>query len=63
MTNFEFIKSMNIDELASLLCDLSEAGGDSFGCASCIAKDYCSFGHNGMKDFLESEVSKEWLGG
>ena len=55
MTNFEFIKSLTLDELATLLCDISQ--GD---CKTCLARDMCGYKSNGMRKFLESEVSHDW---
>lgn len=56
MTNYETIKDMTVNELASFLCGLM--------CADCCkehcpAKGFCYHGHNGMKDWLESEDNNE----
>ena len=49
MTNYEMIKQSSIDELARFLCEEWEA------CSECPAREFCHYGHNGMKDWLEKE--------
>lgn len=57
MTNFEKIKSMNLEELADMLCNIA-SGEEGGGCKTCIASSLCSFGHNGMKELLESDSER-----
>ena len=57
MTNFEKIKSMTLEELADLLCDIA-CGEEGDGCKTCIAASLCSFGYNGMKKLLESDSER-----
>ena len=49
MTNYEMIKQSSIEEMAIFLCDAQES------CNKCPAREFCYFGHNGMKDWLEKE--------
>lgn len=51
--NYEQIKQMTVKELAEFLCGLM----CSHCCEeNCPATNHCSSGHNGMPDWLESEV-------
>ena len=56
MTRFEWIQNMDESELAEFLCDLM--------CTDCCeercpARGKCSFGNNGMRKWLESEVDED----
>ena len=56
MTQYEYIKQMDKEELACFLCNLMCADC----CESrCPAKDYCEYGHTGMKDWLETEANDD----
>ena len=55
MTNFENIKQMSKEELASFLCDHIGA----VSCDYCPASEFCSFRNNGMVKWLESEVQDD----
>ena len=62
MTNYERIKAMSVDELASFLCNIFIAEAEvevEDPCTICPARNHCRYGHNGMKDWLESEVAKD----
>lgn len=50
MTNEEKIKAMPTDDLAAVLCYMQK------DCGTCIASDYCHFGHTGFIDWLEKEA-------
>lgn len=45
----ERIKQSNIEDLAIFLCDAWQS------CSECPAREFCYFGHTGMKDWLEKE--------
>ena len=61
-TNFDRIMAMSLEELAKLLCELQQRdksiGGVNAGCFECIASKYCRHGVNGMRVYLESEVTE-----
>ena len=57
MTNLENIKQMSKEELASFLCEY--IGAFTEGCGYCPARKFCSYGHNGMVKWLESEVEED----
>ena len=60
MTNYERIKAMSVDELAAFLCNIFIAEVEvEDPCTICPASNYCRYGHNGMKDWLESEVAED----
>lgn len=47
MTNFEWIKAMDLKNLAKFLCSNME-------CSKCFASENCSFGVNGMIEWLKA---------
>jgi hypothetical protein len=47
LTNFEWIKSLDLTKLAKLFCDHLE-------CHKCPVGEYCSFGKNGMIEWLKA---------
>lgn len=56
MNQYKKIMQMDKEELSNFLCNLM--------CADCCenrcpAKEYCTNGHTGMKDWLESEADDE----
>ena len=53
MTNYEMIKQSSIEELAIFLCDAWQS------CSECPAREFCYFGHTGMKDWLEKECDQD----
>ena len=59
MTNHERIKAITVDELASLFCNIIAEVEVEDPCAICPARKHCRHGHNGMKDWLESEVAED----
>ncbi len=50
MTNYEDIKSMSIEDMARRLCQITD------DCNTCVASDYCVWGHSGYIDWLNEEV-------
>lgn len=59
MTNYERIKAMSVDDLAAFFCNIIIAEVEvEDPCTICPARKHCRYGHNGMKDWLESEVSE-----
>lgn len=58
MKNYERIKGMTIDELASFFCNIITEAEVEDPCTICPARKHCRYGHTGMKDWLESEVSE-----
>ena len=52
MTNLEYIRTLSEDELAKILCNMTE-------CYKCLARDYCISGHNGFIDWLKEESDEE----
>jgi hypothetical protein len=59
MTNYERIKAMSVDELASFFCNIITEVEAEDPCAICPARKHCRYGHTGMKDWLESEVAED----
>lgn len=56
MKRIEKIKQMSAEELARFLCILMTASD----CESrCPASELCYFNHNGMLEWLESEIIEE----
>lgn len=59
MTRFEYLKNASIEEMAEVLCNISdnticaEKSGD---CEACLANKYCKKGHTGFIDWLSKEV-------
>lgn len=47
MTNFEWIKSLDLVKLARLFCEHLE-------CSQCPVREYCSPGTNGMVAWLKA---------
>lgn len=47
MTNFDWIKSLDLVQLAKLFCEHLE-------CHKCPVREHCSFGHNGMVAWLKA---------
>lgn len=56
MTNYEMIKDVTPHELARLLCDMAQAGDGA--CEECPARYWCHQGHNGMIDWLHSQIKQ-----
>ena len=56
MTLLERIKSADASELASFLCAMYRR---SYTCAGCPAEELCSFGHNGMLNWLKKTECRE----
>ena len=52
MTNYEMIKQLSIDDMASFLCLSCD------DCEDCIVNNLCYKGHNGMKEWLEKECDE-----
>ena len=59
MTNYERIKAMSVDELASFFCNIIAEVEVEDPCTICPARNHCRYGHTGMKDWLESEVTED----
>ena len=59
MTNYDRIKAMSVDELASFFCNIIAVVEVEDPCAICPARKHCRYGHTGMKDWLESEVAED----
>jgi len=57
MTVFEEIKSMSIEDLAQEICQYFDM--HDIECEKCPAYKFCYKGHNGMKNYLNSEVKDE----
>lgn len=55
MTRFEKLIDMDVDDVATVLC---EAISDKVNCDDCPFTDRCSFGHNGVLDWLTEEVEE-----
>lgn len=51
LNNMEYIQSCTKDQLAKVLCDLSDAN-----CGLCAATDYCFFTRNGFLDWLDEKT-------
>lgn len=57
MTNYEYIQSLTLEELAKLLCNNRNADE----CGRCIATEHCRFSRNGYVALLESDkLPDEW---
>lgn len=52
MTNFEWIKSLDLNGLAKLLCS-------HLDCGSCPVWEYCSEGKNGMVAWMKEDYGIE----
>lgn len=57
MTNYEKIKEMTLEELATFLCNSFDEAFNN--CEECPAREYCRKGCNGFKVWLESEAKDE----
>ena len=60
MTNYEYLKNINIEQLSHFLCDQTELEGTkSFPegdvCESCPMYGRCFENHNGWLDWLKEE--------
>ena len=56
MTLLERIKTADASELASFLCKMYVRSGT---CDGCPAEGLCSFGHNGMLNWLKKTECRE----
>lgn len=62
MTNFEFLRSLNEEEMGAFLCNLRTYGAPVNGrnpCMGCPATLYCHKGHTGTLDWLRAEYEEE----
>ena len=50
VTNADVIRNMSDEESKDFLCDISNSD-----CSSCLATDYCRFGHTGFITWLKLE--------
>lgn len=57
MTNFEFLRSLNEEEMGAFLCNLRTVNGCD-PCAACPATLYCRKGHTGTLDWLRAEYEE-----
>ena len=62
MTMMEKMQKCTKEELAKMLCRMTEdtAEGfhdDGFCCDACVAKEFCSNGHNGFLTWLDRKVA------
>ena len=53
MTNLENIRTMNLEDLAIILCELRGM------CFECIAEDFCEYGKNGFIEWLKQEAEHD----
>lgn len=60
-TNLSVIRSMCDTEFADFMCVLRAAYADGNGCTGCPARRFCSPGHNGMMDWLRSDVDEKYI--
>ena len=63
VTNYENVKSMNLEELADFLCTFTyntcwEIDTDSYSCDICIARKTCKRGHCGFIDWLKENCEE-----
>ncbi len=60
MTNLEYIRKCDKEELAKLLCTIASPK-HTVNCAMCVVKDYCYELHNGFLHWLDMKRNKdEW---
>lgn len=55
MTRFEKLIDMDVEDVATVLCDVIL---DKANCDDCPFTDRCRFGHNGVLDWLNEEVKE-----
>ena len=55
MTRFERFIDMDVEDVATVLCDDIS---DKVNCNDCPFTDRCRFGHNGVLDYLMEEVER-----
>lgn len=53
MTNFEYVKSMSIDDLGRFLCCLGDFNESQ--CGMCRVSGRCHFGGNGFVEWLKED--------
>ena len=63
MTRYEYIKSASLEDIAELLCQITDntSGEEETSedtCGRCLAFKYCKPNHCGFVDWLEKEMSK-----
>lgn len=61
MTNFEFIRSLDEEEMAAFLCNWRTYDAPVNGCNLCMgcpATLYCRKGHTGTIDWLRAECEE-----
>lgn len=54
MTRYEWIKKASKEELAEMLCDLSDNTGKN--CVDCVAYKMCNMESGGFNGWLDKEV-------
>lgn len=52
MTNLEWIRTLDAGKLARFLCS-------NMDCKDCFASQHCSFGKNGMVEWLKAGVESD----
>lgn len=57
MTNFEYIKTLDLDQLGHFLCDTMDdfAPGDGWTCDNCPVANGCCARRNGWINWLRGE--------
>lgn len=63
MTRYEYIKSASLEDVAELLCQITDNTSDEDEtsidtCGRCLAKEYCKKDHCGFVDWLQKNHSK-----
>lgn len=56
MTNFEVIKELTLEQLATKLCNLYQDADD---CHKCPVAAYCRVGRNGFIPWLKEEAKED----
>lgn len=63
MTRYEYIKSASLEDIAELLCQITdntsgEGETSEDTCGRCLAFEYCNKDHCGFVDWLQKNHSK-----
>lgn len=59
MTNYEFLKNAELEEMGKYLCYMISTNEDSEDpCGECFASGYCFIANNGMQNWLEEEYRR-----
>ena len=53
--NYDYIKSLSMENLAQLFCDLMEETESEYGCDICPKRENCKYGKSGFLSWLEDD--------